>query len=115
MRRSIQIAISLAAVVLLLKPFDCFSSGPITKKTAECCKRGKCMPSSNSDDCCKGTIPGGKQLLGKAADHVAIDVVFLVANVTAHVPLVFGNVISSDVLSLSASPPDTRLNLPLLI
>src|SRR5205807_8260642 len=61
MRRGVHIAISLVAVFLLLKPFDCFSSGPFTRKAANCCKKGKCAPARNSDDCCKGTLPGGKQ------------------------------------------------------
>src|SRR6266566_653130 len=69
MRRGIHISFSLIAVLLLLKPFDCFSSGPFTQKAADCCKKGKCVPSTNADDCCKGTLPGGKQLVASKAPH----------------------------------------------
>src|SRR5258706_14217290 len=62
MRRGLQITVSLLAVLLLLRPFDCFSCRPFTRKAAECCRKGKCAPSSNEDDCCKGALPGGKQL-----------------------------------------------------
>src|SRR5882724_9814007 len=69
MRRGVHIAVSLVVVLLLLKPFDCFSSGPFTQKASGCCKKGKCAPSINSDDCCKGTLPGGKQLVASKAPH----------------------------------------------
>src|SRR5438874_9304906 len=69
MRRGVHIALSLVAVFLLLKPFDCFSSGPFTRKAANCCKKGKCAPARNSDDCCKGTLPGGKQLVASKTPH----------------------------------------------
>src|SRR6185437_11773428 len=69
MRRSIHVVAMLAAIAVLLQPLDCFSSGKLTQKSAECCRKGKCAPSSNSDDCCKGTLPGGKQLLASKARH----------------------------------------------
>src|SRR5712664_1056653 len=69
MRRGIHITVSLIVVLLLLKPFDCFSTGPFTQKAADCCKKGKCVPSSNADDCCKGTLPGGKQLVTLKGQH----------------------------------------------
>src|SRR5436309_9621549 len=74
MRRGVHIAVSVLAVVLLLKPFDCFSGGKFTKEAADCCKRGKCRPSTK-DDCCKGTLPGGKDLVTAAKaqqNHVPI-------------------------------------------
>src|SRR5260370_2594263 len=67
MRGGIHISISVITALLLLKPFDCFSSGKFTQKAADCCKKGKCVPSSNADDCCKGTLPGGKQLVASKA------------------------------------------------
>ena len=65
MRRRLHIAVSLVAVFLLLKPFDCFSGRKFTKEAADCCKRGKCRPSTG-DDCCKGTLPGGKDIVTAA-------------------------------------------------
>src|SRR5215471_4282564 len=69
MRRRLHIVVSLVAVFLLLKPFDCFSSGgKFTKEAADCCKRGRCRPSTG-DDCCKGTLPGGKDSVTAAKAH----------------------------------------------
>src|SRR5438045_8542644 len=85
MRRGIHIAISLVAVLLLLKPFDCFS-GKFGPKAAACCKRGKCAPSRESDDCCKGTLPGGKQLVAeRTLGHVSESLVFATTAVTPEV------------------------------
>ncbi len=116
MRHGLHIAVSLMAVFLLLKPFDCFSStGKFTKESADCCKRGKCTPSTK-DDCCKGTVPGGNVLVtaDKAQQHelqiappdMPIQAlpapVFVVSSFHAtHAP--------------PGSPPGSRLNLPLLI
>src|SRR6266481_5640651 len=99
MRRGIHITISLLAILLLLKPFDCFSNGTFTRKAAECCKKGKCTPSTGADECCKGTIPGGKQLVAsKASEHSA--------------PAFY--IVSADALG-SVDLPIARVNLPLLI
>src|SRR6266481_733096 len=69
LRRSVLIAVALLAVFLLVRPLDCFSSGKFDQKAADCCKKGKCSP-SNSDDCCKATVPGGNQLAtSKAPGH----------------------------------------------
>src|SRR5258708_28973370 len=70
-RRSMHIVIAVLAVLLLVRPFDCFASGKFDQKAADCCKKGKCSP-SNSDDCCKATVPGGNQLVtSKAPGHSA--------------------------------------------
>src|SRR5258708_1394481 len=82
MRRGVHITVSLIALLLLLKPFDCFSRGTFTRKAAEGCKKGKCVPSKNSDDCCKGTLAGGKQLVASKAPNnspPALDLVTTVA------------------------------------
>jgi hypothetical protein len=110
------IAVALIAVFLLVRPFDCFSSGKFDQKAADCCKKGKCSP-SNSDDCCKATIPDGNRLAtSKAADHSppVLDVVIGVdvPNTTLQ-PLVISKPV--EVHAPPGSPPDFRFYLPLLI
>ena len=115
MGRGLHILIAAIAVFLLVKPFDCLGSGALNKKTADCCKHGKCIPTTNSDDCCKATVPGGNQLT-VAKDHhptaVSVDLtengpVAVVQPV--HFPLI------AEAHSPPDSPPDSRLILPLLI
>ena len=116
MRRGIHIVIALVAVVLLAKPFDCFAGGAWTKKAADCCKKGKCAPTTDADDCCKATVPGGIQFLGsKAADH-SVPVVDLVSanGPDMSSPLLDGGPLFV-VHSPPGSPPDLHRNLPLLI
>jgi hypothetical protein len=115
MRRGIHIAISLIAVLLLLKPFDCFGTGKFTQEAADCCKKGKCNP-SNGDDCCKGTLPGGKELVASATAHHAqftLDVATTVA-LDRFEPVAAMHAIATIAAPLG-SPPTSRLNLPLLI
>jgi hypothetical protein len=116
MRRSIHIVVTLAAIVALLQPFDCFSAGKLTQKTAECCKKGKCAPSSNSDDCCKGTLPGGKQLLASKAQH---DLSPALSFAAIGPPLTMAQAFVTtgyvEVHAPPGSPPGSRLHLPLLI
>ena len=114
-RRGIHIAVSLVAVFLLLKPFDCLSGAKFTKEAADCCKRGKCRPSTG-DDCCKGTLPGGKDLV--AAAKVQPDdspLAFPVIGSTLFTEPVFITALYSETQEPPGSPPDSRLNLPLLI
>ena len=116
MRRGIHISVSLIAVLLLMKPFDCFSSGPFTQKAADCCKKGKCVPSSNADDCCKGTLPGGKQLVASKAPHHSIPAPDLIATATqGPIAPAFAAVALDQTNAPPGSPPISRLNLPLLI
>src|ERR1700736_1058638 len=71
MRRGVNIAVALLAVLLLVRPLDCFSSGKFDQKAADCCKKGKCSP-SNADDCCKAIVQDGNQLVTtQATDHSA--------------------------------------------
>ena len=115
MRRSIQIALTLLTVLLLVKPFDCFGSGQFTAKAADCCKKGKCNPSTG-DDCCKGTLPGGKQLVLSKAPHHAPVVLDLVANVAlvTIAPVLVG-VTAIETSEPTGSPPGSRVSLPLLV
>ena len=116
MRRGVHITVSLMAVLLLLKPFDCFSSGQFTQKSADCCKKGKCVPSSNADDCCKGTLPGGKQLVASKAPHHSTPKLDLIT-VDALGPIApaFTTTTFADVEAPPGSSPSSRVNLPLLI
>jgi hypothetical protein len=114
MRRSIHIAIALLAVLALVRPFDCLA---FTRKSAACCMKGKCMPSANADECCKGTAPGSSNQLSttKATDH------------STHLPALGSAIIAAALADPSVicsfdeahappgSPPSSRLNLPLLI
>lgn len=115
MRRSIQITLTVLTVLLLVKPFDCFGSGQFTAKAADCCKRGKCNPSTG-DACCKGTLPGGKQLvLSKAPHHsgVALDLMATIAPVAIVPVRVCTNSIEKS--EPPGSPPGSRVSLPLLV
>jgi hypothetical protein len=115
MRRGVHIAVVLLAVFLLARPFDCFSGGKFDKKAADCCKKGKCSP-SNSDDCCKATVPDGNQLVTpKVADHSQPVLVVVMADVPCAIsqPLVISPLI--EVQPPPGSPPDSRLNRPLLV
>jgi hypothetical protein len=116
MRRGMHIVVALVAAFLLVRPFDCFSSGKFDQKAADCCKKGKCSP-SNSDDCCKGTVPDGNRLAtSKVADHSlpVLDVVMVVdVPSTTSQPLLIS--IPVEVHAPPGSPPDFRFNLPLLI
>jgi hypothetical protein len=109
------IVVALVAVFLLVRPFDCFSSGRFDQKAADCCKKGKCSP-SNSDDCCKATVPDGNQLAtSKATDHSSpvLGVVMVDVPSTISQPLVTSLLV--EVHAPPGSPPGFRLNLPLLI
>jgi hypothetical protein len=114
--RGIHITASLIAVLLLLKPFDCFSNGPFTRKAAACCKKGKCVPSSNADDCCKGTLPGGKQLVASKAPHHSTPTIdFITVDASGLIATALGTRTFTDVEAPPGSPPSFRVNLPLLI
>jgi hypothetical protein len=116
MRRGVHIAVSFLVVLLLLKPFDCFSSGPFTWKAASCCKKGKCAPSRNSDDCCKGTLPGGKQLVtSKAPQHTTLTLDLVTVGAPAPIAPVLAAVVLIEDGAPPGSPPVSSLNLPLLI
>ena len=115
MRRAVHIAIAVMAVILLLRPLECFG---FTKEAADCCIKGKCRPSATSDDCCKGIVPNGTQLIQtdtKATVHL-LSVLFPVAPAVA--ASILGEFRAEPLLRIHAppgSPPGSRLNLPLLI
>jgi hypothetical protein len=116
MRRCLHIAVAVLAVLLLVRPFDCFAGGKFDQKAADCCKKGKCSP-SNSDDCCKATLPGGSQLVAaKTTDHSSPAIDLLAADVPSatSAPLILA-FLAVVIHPPPGSPPDFRLNLPLLI
>jgi len=110
------IAVAVLAVLLLVRPFDCFAGGKFDQKAADCCKKGKCSP-SNSDDCCKATVQGGNHLVTpKVTDHSSPAPLLLMANIVSATsePLII-NSLNVEIYSPPGSPPEFRVNLPLLI
>src|SRR5215470_15127891 len=69
MTRSIHIVVSLVAVVLLARPFDCFATGTSSQEAMECCLKGKCGSTAKADTCCKNSVPGDQLVTSKAADY----------------------------------------------
>ena len=109
------IAVTLFAVFLLVRPFDCFASGKFDQKAAACCRKGKCSP-SNSDDCCKATVAGGNQFVtSKAPDHSSPALEVAMADVPSTILQTPVTSLDVEVHPPSGSPPDFCLNLPLLI
>ena len=115
MRRGVQIVVSLLAIVLLVRPFDCFASVR-TREALDCCLKGKCVPGANADDCCKNTVPAANHLLAsKAAGHWTPEMTFGAPEVSARLLLPAVH-ISVDTFRRAPPPPNlTTLNRPLLI
>lgn len=116
MHRPLHIVVSVLAVLLLLKPFDCFAAGTPNREAAKCCLKGKCAPTAKSDACCKTSVPDGHQFVrSKAPDHAAPLAVAAGVNVPAVLPhLTF----PGSVEPVKHPPPVLNLparNLPLLI
>jgi len=115
MRRGVQIAVSLLAIVLLVRPFDCFANAR-TREAMDCCLKGKCVPSANADDCCKNTVPAANHILAsRAAGHCTPLLSLGVPVVSTQLPPPAVH-ISVDSLRRAPPPPNlTTLNRPLLI
>jgi hypothetical protein len=115
MRRSIQIVVSMLAIVLLVRPFDCFATAR-TPEAMKCCLKGQCAPSAEADDCCKNTVPATNHFLASNAAGQWAPLLAL-APAPVSVPLAMMSV-PACVDSLRRPPPPfslTGLNLPLLI
>jgi hypothetical protein len=67
MRRGIHIPETLLAVVALIMPLDCFTTGMKTREAAASCLKGECHPGGNADDCCKNTAPDGRWVVAPTA------------------------------------------------
>ena|SRR6185437_1903997 len=115
MRRGIHITISLMAVILLIRPFDCFAVGTSSREAADCCLKGKCVPTANSDQCCKNLLPDNDQIApSKVAGHSSP----LIAMTAVHIPTLVSPTLLAVGGPMSHPPPDIPLaspSLPLLI
>jgi hypothetical protein len=115
MRRGVHIAIAVLAVVTLLQPFDCFGA-VFSKKAAQCCHKGKCLPTKDADECCKATVPSGNQLTApKSPDHSTQLPVVLVSEAPITLVAPSFTVVLDEAHAPPGSPPGSRFNLPLLI
>ncbi len=115
MRRGLHITIAVLAVVTLLRPFDCFGA-TFSKKAAECCHKGKCLPTKDADECCKATVPSGNDLTAPNTPDHSIQfpaVLTTEASVVLTTPA-FASLLD-EAHAPPGLPPDLRLNLPLLI
>lgn len=63
MKRGIHMIVSLLAVLLLAKPFDCFASGAPNPEVMDCCLKGKCAPVAKSNQCCSISASDGNQFV----------------------------------------------------
>jgi hypothetical protein len=111
--------VAVIGAYLLVAPFDCFATTGLTREAADCCAKGNCVPSKNSDSCCERTIPNGRDFIS-ASDRILIHSlapIDLIADGQAFSSFSFGSASPHFVLSdaLPGSPPGSRLNLPLLI
>jgi hypothetical protein len=102
------------AVVLLLRPLDCFAGGAPRQQAMECCLKGKCAPTASSDECCKNPVPDDNQLARlKAADHSSPLIV-----ITVRIPALISPIFQPLADPVRHPPPDfesTASGLPLLI
>ncbi|MEP6716774.1 MAG: hypothetical protein ABJC09_14480 [Terriglobia bacterium] len=117
MRRIAHIAVTLVMVLLLVRPFDCFS-GTLTAKAADCCAKGKCLPTPNADDCCKGAPTAGDHLLAsKLHSQLAPVPDMVAAPAPVHLPELLRAAARyvHQTAAPPGSPPLLGRNLPLLI
>lgn len=114
MHRRIRVAISIAAVMLLARPFECFASNIPDPRAMDCCLKGKCAPTAKSDECCKNKTPEGKAL---ATAKTASDSSCLLAQAVVRGSLPFHTAFSFVNDPLQHPPPAGLAcrNLPLLI
>ena len=114
-RRAFQISVAILAVLVLLRPFDCFAAG-FTRKAAACCVKGKCLPTANADECCKGTVPSASHLsTPKAPDQPTPIHAGIVADVPGPIAPSLVSFCYDEAQAPTGSPPSSRLSLPLLI
>jgi len=117
-QRGTRILLSLAAMVLLLRPLDCFTSSPRTPEAADCCRKGKChrVP-GNADDCCKANIPDIKLEQAALSRDNSLPA-FPLASLSAYKSpsiAVATTWTHQPAESSAHAPPMIRLTLPLLI
>ena len=115
MKRGLRIVVSLMAIVLLARPFDCFATAR-TPEAMKCCLKGQCAPSAKADDCCKNTSPATNHFMGSKAAGPWTPLVALAA--ATNLELLPTISVSRWLDSVRHPPPPidlTALNLPLLI
>ena len=115
MKRGLQIFVSLLAIVLLPRPFDCFANAR-TLEAMKCCMKGQCAPSAKADDCCKNTVPNTNHFVGaKVAGNPTLLVALAAAPISMPLPAL--SVPAWQNLAQHPPPPLslTALNLPLII
>jgi hypothetical protein len=116
MKRAIHMIVSVLAILLLVRPLDCFASAKATQEAMDCCLKGKCAPTAQSDDCCKNTVPDSVQLVvSKAGFHTAPLVVLPIASISIEIPRLSSRGSISSLTHPPPSPTLTARNLPLLI
>ena len=116
MRRGIHIAVTLVAVVALIIPLDCFTSGVRTREAAACCLKGECHPGANADDCCKNTVSDSSRLMALAATshHVPLAMATVADSPTPVLAPVFQR-LTNELRHPPPKPSFATVNLPLLI
>ena len=116
MRRGIHIAVTLLAIVALIRPFDCFAASVKTHEAAACCLKGECHPGANADDCCKNTVPDSAGLTVPAvtSHHVLVFMGTVADSATLIVAPVFQR-LTDEHRNPPPRPSLTTVSLPLLI
>ena len=120
MRRTLHTFVALVAVLLIVRPLDCFGTGAMTQEAMECCLKGKCRPTATAgDDCCKGIVVDSTTLAAesgtKAADHRLPVLADAVPEFVSALPGASYVTILASAHSPPGSPPGTSVRLPLLI
>ena len=115
MKRSVHILVSLTALVVLLRPLDCFALFQSTPQTMECCLKGKCAPTAKSDSCCSAA-PASPQFPPTQAGAHSVPLAVVATVLIA--PAVAPPSLTPAADSYRHPPPESSLlsrNLPLLI
>jgi hypothetical protein len=111
--------VAVIGAYLLVVPFDCFATTGLTREAADCCAKGNCLPTKNSDSCCERTVPNGRDFVS-ASNRMLVHSLVPIDLIADEQSL--SSFLRSSVLTcfeLSGAPPGSprcsRLNLPLLI
>src|ERR1043165_2233179 len=111
MRSAVHVAMMLLTILQLNKPFESFSTTKSTTESADCCKRGKCRPSTG-DDCCKSTLPDGKNLLAASnTQQQDLPLVPRVVEIVLIAEPTFTPAFLYEIHGPPGSPPGSRFNL----
>src|SRR6185437_5657816 len=118
MRRWVHIVLTLVTVLVLLRPFDCLEA-MVNRKAADCCAKGKCLPTRDADECCRNKVPAGNQFaatkpshgsLTPGSEYVAVPIIPALSREV----ISFANADLNPAPSPPGSPPGSSRNLPLL-